>query len=119
MGHNAPVLQTTHVGDMTAPTWRTPVTAAVLALAVAGCGSSANGSSNAKPKSNARPASFAGGVNETPSPTAPLHLRDSLGHRVDIRDYRGKAVLVTFIYTHCPDVCPLIVGNLHNALVQL
>jgi protein SCO1 len=28
-------------------------------------------------------------------------------------------VLLTFIYTHRPDVCPLIVANLHNALVRL
>ena len=36
-----------------------------------------------------------------------------------ISNYRGKAVLVTFIYTHCPDVCPLIVGHLHSALATL
>jgi len=28
-------------------------------------------------------------------------------------------VLLTFIYDHCPDTCPLIVGNLHNALFKL
>ena len=32
---------------------------------------------------------------------------------------RGKAVLVTFIYTHCPDVCPLIVSHLHAAQDEL
>jgi protein SCO1 len=31
----------------------------------------------------------------------------------------GKAVLLTFIYDHCPDTCPLIVANLHNALLKL
>lgn len=34
------------------------------------------------------------------------------GRRVSIADFRGKAVFVTFIYTHCPDVCPLIASNL-------
>lgn len=29
-----------------------------------------------------------------------------------LAQFRGKAVLVTFLYTHCPDVCPLIVGHL-------
>jgi protein SCO1/2 len=48
-----------------------------------------------------------------------LKLDNSLGEPVDIADYRGKAVLVTFIFTHCPDVCPLIVGNLHAAQNQL
>jgi protein SCO1/2 len=38
---------------------------------------------------------------------------------VNINDYQGKAVLVTFIYDHCPDICPLIVGNLHAAQNEL
>ena len=28
-------------------------------------------------------------------------------------------MLVTFIYDHCPDICPLMVGNLHNAQAEL
>lgn len=60
------------------------------------------------------------GISAVPSKPAPdTVLRDSLGHRVDLSQYRGKAVLVTFIYTHCPDVCPLIVGNLHTAQAEL
>ena len=27
--------------------------------------------------------------------------------------------MVTFLYTHCPDVCPLIAGNLHTTLNEL
>jgi protein SCO1 len=38
---------------------------------------------------------------------------------VRLSQFKGKAVLLTFIYTHCPDVCPLIVGNLHTAVVRL
>jgi protein SCO1/2 len=38
---------------------------------------------------------------------------------VRLSQYKGKAVLLTFIYTHCPDVCPLIVANLDNALLRL
>ncbi len=49
----------------------------------------------------------------SPAATAPpLSLRDYLGRPVDISSYRGKVVLVTFLYTHCPDVCPLIASNL-------
>ena len=33
--------------------------------------------------------------------------------------YRGKAVLLTFIYDHCLDTCPLIVSQLRNALILL
>jgi protein SCO1/2 len=28
-------------------------------------------------------------------------------------------VLLTFSYDHCPDVCPLIIAKLHNALLKL
>jgi protein SCO1 len=48
-----------------------------------------------------------------------LQLRNYLGQPVNIDRYRGKAVLVTFLYTNCPDICPLITANLHNALTQL
>jgi protein SCO1 len=64
---------------------------------------------------SAKSASFAG--NElVPSKQAPaLSLRNYLGERVNINSYRGKAVLVTFLYTHCPDVCPLITADLRVA----
>ncbi len=45
----------------------------------------------------------------------PLELKNYLGERVNIDSYRGKAVLVTFLYTNCPDVCPLITSNLRVA----
>jgi protein SCO1/2 len=45
----------------------------------------------------------------------PLALRNYLGQPVDIQSYKGKVLLVTFIYTHCPDVCPLITSNLRVA----
>jgi protein SCO1/2 len=50
-----------------------------------------------------------------PQPTPSLSLRNYNGERVNIDQYRGKAVLVTFLYTHCPDVCPLIASNLRVA----
>jgi protein SCO1/2 len=45
----------------------------------------------------------------------PLSLRNYLGQPVNIDSYRGKAVLVTFLYTNCPDICPLIASNLRVA----
>lgn len=52
-------------------------------------------------------------------PAPEIALRDQDGHAVRLSDFRGRAVLLTFIYVHCPDVCPLIVGNLHAALERL
>jgi len=49
----------------------------------------------------------------------PIHLRNYLGRPVTLSQYRGKAVLVTFLYANCPDVCPLIASNLRVALNML
>jgi protein SCO1/2 len=49
----------------------------------------------------------------------PLALRNYLGDRVNLDHYRGEAVLVTFLYTHCVDVCPVIAANLAVALDRL
>jgi len=49
-------------------------------------------------------------------PAPPIQLRNYLGQPVTLSQYRGKAVLVTFLYANCPDVCPLIASNLRVAL---
>jgi protein SCO1 len=55
-----------------------------------------------------------------PQKAAPaLALRNYTGTPVNLASFRGKAVLLTFVYTHCPDVCPLIVSNLAAAQRQL
>jgi protein SCO1/2 len=94
---------------------------AVLALAgvlASGCGSSSKsgtqGSTTAASAANTSKFESAG-VLEPVQQAPPLQLKSYLGQPVNIDSYRGKAVLVTFVYTHCPDVCPLIVSNLHNA----
>ena len=94
---------------------------AVLALAgvlASGCGSSSKsgtqGSTTATSAANTSKFESAG-VLEPVRQAPPLQLKNYLGQPVNIDQYRGKAVLITFVYTHCPDVCPLIVSNLHNA----
>lgn len=106
--------------------WSRLRTAAVglgLTLAVAGvvgCGSSSSDSStSASDSSSTTDANFAGLVQKQPTPVPPLALKNSLGQPVNIDSYSGKAVLVTFIYDHCPDICPIIVGNLHTAQKEL
>ncbi len=41
------------------------------------------------------------------------------GNPVSLLDYRGKVVLLTFGYTHCPDVCPLIMSYLQQVAQRL
>ena len=74
------------------------------------------GSSGSTKHPQAQNASFHAEGLLTPVRAAPpLSLRDYLGQRVNIASYKGKAVFITFIYTHCPDVCPLITSNLRVA----
>jgi protein SCO1/2 len=59
---------------------------------------------------------FSGSLASPPEAEPPLALRNYKGERVNIAQYKGKAVLLTFLYTKCPDVCPLIASNLGVAL---
>jgi protein SCO1/2 len=60
------------------------------------------------------------GATLAPANLAPaLSLRNYLGERIDISDYRGRVVLVTFLYTHCLDLCPLTASKLHEALLRM
>lgn len=90
----------------------------VACVAAAGCGSS----SPYRPAGAAviTTARYDAPAQLSPARQAPdFSLRDSTGKLVRFSQFHGKAILLTFIYDHCPDVCPLIVANLHNALVKL
>lgn len=41
-----------------------------------------------------------------PAPTFTLTSQD--GKRVSLKDFRGKAVVLTFLFTSCRDVCPVL-----------
>ncbi len=38
---------------------------------------------------------------------AGFDLRDAHGQNVALADFRGQVVVLNFVYTNCPDVCPL------------
>jgi protein SCO1/2 len=53
-------------------------------------------------------------------PVAPdFQLTDQDGRAVRLSKLRGGVVLVTFLYVHCPDVCPLVASRLNAALPLL
>jgi protein SCO1 len=85
--------------------------AGTVGLAACGGSSSDPGSTGGTSTSG----DFAGLTANPPKPAPPLKLENYQGKQVNITDYRGKAVLVTFIYDHCPDVCPTIVSNMRAA----
>lgn len=49
----------------------------------------------------------------------PFTLTDHRGDTVTLEDLQGKAVAMTFIFTNCPDVCPLIINRMEVAYEQL
>ena len=60
-----------------------------------------------------------GRADEQPWPVSfggPFTLTDHTGRRVTDRDFRGSWLLVQFGYTGCPDLCPLSLGTLAQAL---
>jgi protein SCO1/2 len=50
---------------------------------------------------------------------ADFSLPDTSGKMRSLADYKGKAVVLFFGYTHCPDVCPTTMAELTQALQQL
>jgi protein SCO1/2 len=48
-----------------------------------------------------------------------LALTDHNGQLRTLQDFRGKAVVLFFGFTHCPDVCPTTLADLSQALKQL
>jgi len=86
-------------------------------MLVSGCGSS--GSSKQTTATSATSAAKvdykAEAVLSPATAEPPLKLRNYLGQPVNIDSFRGKPVLITFVYTHCPDVCPLMISNLRVA----
>jgi protein SCO1/2 len=99
---------------------RTVPLVAVLALAAcvaAGCGSSQAAKMDAPTTTMSSSGSgFAGVALQPPRVAQPIALHDADGRPVTLAAQRGRFVLVTFIYTHCLDVCPLIASNLNAAL---
>lgn len=48
-----------------------------------------------------------------------FRLTDHTGKVRTLADFKGKAVVMFFGYTHCPDVCPTTMSDLAQALVLL
>jgi protein SCO1 len=46
-------------------------------------------------------------------------LPDTAGKTLTMADFKGKAVVLFFGYTHCPDVCPTTLAELSQALQKL
>jgi protein SCO1/2 len=53
----------------------------------------------------------------TPAPD--FRLTDQFGKQISLSQFKGKPVVLGFLYTHCPDVCPLTAEKLHSTMQML
>jgi protein SCO1/2 len=84
----------------------------VLVALCAGCGATTH-------KVISPPAPTTDGVPiDPPAPAPAFLLRDQSAKLVGPQQEKGHWTVVTFLYTHCPDVCPLIANNLGAAQRQ-
>lgn len=52
-----------------------------------------------------------------PAPDFTLTSQDR--ERVSLHDFRGKAIAIAFIYTHCTDVCPMLTAQMASVQEKL
>jgi protein SCO1/2 len=52
-------------------------------------------------------------------PAPDFRLKDQFGKSVALSQFKGVPVVVTFLYTHCPDICPLVAEKLHSVVLSL
>ncbi|MFJ2771615.1 SCO family protein [Streptomyces sp. NPDC087300] len=99
---------------------RTLAAAAVLtaaALTLAACGSEDKPTADVSVESDSGKAAT---VLDNPYKKPNLVLKDVNGKKYDLRkETEGKATLLYFGYTHCPDACPLTMGNIAVAKKEL
>jgi protein SCO1/2 len=101
---------------------RTLVVALVLLTLVGVAGAYLSATQDESAPSSAPDGGFRGStlpVQLTQSAAPPIRLRDSDGRLLDTRELGGRPYAVTFLYTQCPDVCPLIGQQVKQGLEQL
>ncbi|MCQ3976050.1 MAG: hypothetical protein DPW09_21680 [Anaerolineae bacterium] len=62
---------------------------------------------------------YKGNLLDPPVPAPDFELRATDGSLFRLNDLEGKIALIFFGYTHCPDICPLTVAKVRQALAGL
>lgn len=63
--------------------------------------------------------SFRGTVLDPPRALYDFALQDQFGKPVRLSDLQGRVVALTFLYTSCPDLCPLVAEKLRKTVESL
>jgi len=59
-----------------------------------------------------KPDPLVGTVLTAGDPAAGFELRNQFGQQVSLEDYSQDVVVLTFLYTACPDICPVVANHL-------
>ena len=93
---------------------------ALVVAAVAGLGAvllaSSGGDSD---PASAGPSKFEGSIMPGGVRAPDFRLRDERGRPVSMRQFRGRPVIVTFLYTTCDETCPTMAQTVKGALNDL
>jgi protein SCO1/2 len=96
-----------------------PAVAVAVAVVLAGCGETSR-SSTQQASSAAGETEFDGGAalpGEIPAPS--FTLTDQHGRSVSLAEYRGRVVVLSFLYSTCGGPCELIAQQIRGALDEL
>ena len=58
---------------------------------------------------------FKGTELRSAQPAAHVELLDQFDREATLSQHTGSVVLLTFLYTNCPDVCPITTNHLRDA----
>jgi protein SCO1/2 len=113
------------MGKMRPRQRRIPLAIAAAALlaagaaGLAGCASSGTHSTPAPGFSETSNSGFDGAALPPGRLAPPFTLRDPIGDPVSLEGYRGKVVVVAFLYSTCGRVCVLLAEQIRGALDEL
>ena len=60
-----------------------------------------------------------GTVLESSDAAPTFELQDQFGRPSKLADLRGQVTVLTFLYTYCPDICPVVTDHLRKAREML
>lgn len=91
----------------------------VIVVALAGARARGFSSNNTPDVASTQDSSGLQGTGLGGGPAPDFRLTDQFGRTVSLSQFKGKPVIVTFLYTHCPDQCPLTAEKLHAVMQNL
>jgi protein SCO1/2 len=95
------------------------VTTAIVVVALAGIVLFGGEDKTVAPAAGADPTGFHGAVRPPGAAVPELGLRDQDGKRTTMREFRGRPLVLTFLYSTCEDTCPLTTQQIRGALDEL